>query len=103
MNDPKRNDTRRTGDWTGDEWAGGETNRTTSTDPAGAVNDPEATAERTEHWNKSQYAGDHGEGVPARQDPDTMPEGETSISGNRHTPGEEHWAPERDADATTRP
>ena len=56
-----------------------------------------------EHWNKEQYVGDHGDGAPAPQDPDTMPEGETSISGNRHTSGEEHWAPGEPADQTTDP
>ena len=73
-------DTKRTDDWKGEEWAGEDATRT-----------PEATP--AEHWNKSQYVGDTGSGTPAPQDPATMPEGETAISGNRHTSGEEHWAP----------
>ena len=73
-------DTERTGDWKGKDWAGDEPTRP-SDDAQG------------EHWNKEQYVGDHGDGAPLPQDPDTMPEGETSISGNRHTSGEEHWAP----------
>ena len=44
-------------------------------------------------WNKQEYVGDRGEGAPAPQDPDTMPEGETGLSGDRHTPGEEHLGP----------
>jgi hypothetical protein len=73
-------DTERTGDWKGKKWAGEEPVRTTD--------DPQS-----DRWNKDQYVGDQGDGAPVPQDPDTMPEGETSISGNRHTPGEQHWAP----------
>ena len=83
-------DTERTGDWKGKEWAGEQ--------PTHTADDPQG-----EHWNKEQYVGDHGDGAPAPQDPDTMPEGETSISGNRHTSGEEHWAPGEPADQTTDP
>jgi hypothetical protein len=100
MNDPKLNDTTRTGDWTGDEWKGDET-AGASTPITPTADDPAETAARTEHWNKNQYVGDHGDGAPAPQDPDTMPEGETSISGNRHTSGEAHWAPGETADPTT--
>lgn len=43
-------------------------------------------------WNKNEFVGDQGDGAPLPQDPDTMPEGETSISGNRHPSSEQHWA-----------
>ncbi|HEY3333851.1 MAG TPA: hypothetical protein VGK16_01345 [Candidatus Limnocylindrales bacterium] len=101
MNNTNLTDTKRSKDWTGDEWAGDEASRPTSpTDTA--AGDPVATAARSEHWNKSQYVGDQGEGRLAPQDPDTMPEGETSISGNRHADGEEHWAPDEAIDTTIR-
>ena len=80
-------DTKRTGDWKGEEWAGEQPTRTAD--------------EATDAWNKQQYVGDQGDGTPAPQDPDTMPEGETSISGNRHTAGEEHWAPGEPLETTT--
>jgi hypothetical protein len=44
-----------------------------------------------DHWNKAQWVGDQGHGAPAAMDPDDMPEGESRLSGDRHTPGEEHW------------
>ena len=45
-----------------------------------------------DRWNKTQWVGDQGEGLPAPQDPDTMPEGENALSGDRHAPSEQHWA-----------
>jgi hypothetical protein len=101
-------DTKRTGDWTGDEWAGDETTRTTET--AGMTGTSRISETDTEqvspdreggHWNKEQWVGDQGEGAPLPRDPDTMPEGETSITGDRHTPGEQHWAPDTAADTPT--
>ena len=78
-------DTRRSDDWTGEEWAGDTGDRRTAADT-------KATADTTAEWNKSEYVGDRGEGAPAPVDPHTMPEGSTSLSGNRHPPGESHWA-----------
>jgi hypothetical protein len=49
-------------------------------------------APKSEHWNKTEFVGDQGEGAPLPQDPATMLEGETSISGNRQPSGEQHWA-----------
>ena len=78
-------DTRRSDDWTGEDWAGETGDRRTDADT-------KATADTTAEWNKSEYVGDRGEGAPAPVDPDTMPEGETALSGNRHASGESHWA-----------
>jgi hypothetical protein len=81
-------ETKREGDWTGDEWAGDETAR--QGDPV--ANDTEQTAAGSDRWNKTEWVGDQGHGAPAPVDPDEMAEGETSISGNRHASGEQHWA-----------
>jgi len=75
-------DTRRSDGWTGEDWAG-ETGKDTT---------DAATAATTDEWNKTEYVGDQGKGAPAPVDPDTMPEGETTLSGNRHASGESHWA-----------
>ena len=75
--------TTREGDWNRTEWEG-EGQDTTGPDAADAT-----TGAR---WNKQEYVGDRGDGAPPPQDPDTMPEGETGLSGDRRTPGEEHWA-----------
>ena len=78
-------DTRRPDDWTGEEWAGDTGDRRTDAD----TEQPAATSDR---WNKSEAVGDRGHGAPAPVDPDTMPEGENALSGNRHGSGESHWA-----------
>ena len=78
-------DTRRPDDWTGDDWAGDTGDRETVADTA-------STAGTDPRWNKSEVVGDRGDGAPAPVDPDTMPEGENALSGDRHTPGESHWA-----------
>ena len=54
--------------------------------------DTQRPPRRATSWNKTEYVGDRGEGAPAPVDPDTMPEGENALSGNRHPPGESHWA-----------
>jgi hypothetical protein len=79
--------TRRSDDWKGEEWAGEDATRNPQASPS-------------EHWNKEQWVGDQGSGSPLPQDPATMPEGDTSISGNRHTPGEQHWSPGETTDTT---
>ena len=78
-------DTRRPDDWTGEEWAGNTGDRETDADT-------QSTAATSDRWNKTEFVGDRGEGAPAPVDPDTMPEGENALSGDRHTPGESHWA-----------
>jgi hypothetical protein len=78
-------DTRRSDDWTGEDWAGDTGERRTDADT-------ESTAATTAEWNKTEYVGDRGEGAPAPVDPDTMPQGENALSGDRHPPGESHWA-----------
>jgi len=87
-NERTRDDTTRPEDWTGDEWAGDEARE----HAAPGSDDPEQTAAETDRWNKTQWVGDQGDGAPAPIDPDAMPEGEESLSGFRHAPGEEHWA-----------
>ena len=77
--------TRRPDDWTGEEWAGETGDRKTDADT-------QETAGTSDRWNKTEFVGDRGEGAPAPVDPDTMPEGENALSGDRHTPGESHWA-----------
>lgn len=81
------NDTTRPNDWTGDDWARDEPAREGT-----AVSDTEETAAGADRWNKSQWVGDQGDGAPAPEDPDLMPEGESDLSGKRHAPGEQHWA-----------
>ena len=82
-------DQKRTGDWTGDQWAPDDT-----TDEAAVAHDTRA-GER-DRWQKTQWPGDQGEGAPGPVDPDAMPEGESAISGDRHAPGEQHWAGDPD-------
>ena len=64
--------------------------------PVGVADDHagvEDTATGTDdRWVKTEWVGDQGEGAPAPVDPDTMPEGDRTISGNRHGSGEQHWA-----------
>ena len=72
-------DTRRSDDWTGEDWAGETGDRPTD-------------ADTTPEWNKSEYVGDRGAGAPAPVDPDAMPEGSNELSGDRHGSGESHWA-----------
>jgi hypothetical protein len=64
---------------------------------AGSVSDKPATPD-DKRWNKTEWVGNHGEGMPAPVDPAQMPEGETSISGNRHGSGEQHWADRAETD-----
>lgn len=98
--DIRSSDTTRPDDWTGGEWASDEAGRGTPVEPVEpaarpAVTDDEATAAVTDRWNTTQLVGDRegdGEGRPPAADPDTMPEGESDLSGFRHSPGEEHWA-----------
>ena len=92
-------DRERTGDWKGDEWARGQSAAADEradlegTDTrTGDELDVERTTGTGQRWNKTQWVGDQGEGAPMPVDPDTMPEGENRLSGNRHAPGEEHWA-----------
>ncbi|MEO5964978.1 MAG: hypothetical protein ABIR11_05890 [Candidatus Limnocylindrales bacterium] len=81
---------KRTGDWAGEEWAG---------EKPAADEDP-----NQDHWNKTEAVGDRGHGAPSPVDPATMPEGDVSITGNRHTPGESHWAGDgADAERPDRP
>ena len=75
-------DRTREGDWDRTEWEG------EGQDASRDVADSTTGA----RWNKQEWVGDQGEGAPVPQDPDTMPEGETGLSGDRHAPGEEHWA-----------
>ena len=79
--------TRRPDDWTGEEWAGETGDRRTDADT-------QVPSVATDRWNKAEYVGDRGDGAPAPVDPETMPEGENALSGDRHTPGESHWAGE---------
>ena len=78
-------DTRRSDDWTGEEWAGETGDRQPEADT-------KKTADTAAEWNKSEYVGDRGHGAPDTVDPDTMPEGANSLSGDRHGSGESHWA-----------
>ena len=84
-------DTRRSDDWTGKDWAGETGERST---------DADATAPTTDEWNKSEYVGDQGQGAPAPVDPDAMAEGSNALSGDRHGSGESHWAGD-DSEPTT--
>jgi hypothetical protein len=56
----------------------------------------QATGER---WNKEQWVGE-GQGSDDRtpQDPDTMLEGESELSGDRNVGGESHFARGQAAD-----
>jgi hypothetical protein len=102
-------DRRRSGDWDRHEWAGEGPAPTNPSQPgADPIDDlpadrPGDTVRRgdvpdvaapgsTDRWNKTQWVGDQGHGAPEAVDPDEMPEGENRFSGDRHNPGEEHWA-----------
>ena len=78
-------DQRRERDWTGEEWAG---------EPPTEEQAADAATGKDARWNKTEWVGDQGGGMPSPMDPSTMPEGETSISGDRHPSGEQHWAPD---------
>lgn len=82
-------DTSRPDDWNRTEWEG-EGQDGTSTDATDATGTADAAV--GDRWNKNQWVGDQGQGAPLPQDPDSMPEGENALSGDRHAPGEEHWA-----------
>ena len=86
-------DTRRSDDWTGKEWAGETGDRTTDADA-------DATAPTTDEWNKTEYVGDRGNGAPAPVDPDTMPEGSNAAERRPARFGESHWAGENAEPAT---
>ena len=45
-----------------------------------------------DRWTKTDVPGDQGHGQMPAEDPDTMPEGETGLSGDRNTGGESHFA-----------
>ena len=79
-------DTRRSDDWTGEDWAG----------ETGDRHGPTPTRADCRHDRRSgtrpSTSAISGEGAPAPVDPDLMPEGETALSGNRHPSGESHWA-----------
>lgn len=59
---------------------------------ADSIDDGTTGAGAADRWNKTQWVGDQGHGAPSPVDPDAMPEGESRFSGDRHNPGEEHWA-----------
>ena len=84
-------DRERTGDWDRTDWVGDtpdpELPRTTPPE-----RDDTLPGDTTARWQKTQWPGDQGEGDMPREDPDAMPEGETGLSGDRHAPGEQHWA-----------
>lgn len=88
-------DRTREGDWDRTEWKGegqGDPVRDSTRDPAlDPALDPADTTTGT-RWNKDQYVADRGEGDEPPEDPDAMPEGETGLSGDRHVPGEQHFA-----------
>ena len=90
-------DTRREGEWTGDQWAG---ENEADDDQTNVVPDTAETAATTDRWNKTQWVGDQGEGAPAPVDPDEMAEGEQGLSGHRDTSGEQHWAGDRSEPVT---
>jgi hypothetical protein len=102
-------DHRRSGDWDRHQWAGeGPAPRSPRQPGADPLDHP--TAERpgdivrrgevpeaggpgsADRWTKTQWVGDLGNGAPEPIDPVAMPEGENRLSGDRHNPGEEHWA-----------
>jgi hypothetical protein len=102
-------DKERTGDWTGDNWARGqseaadqraELDTDLGTTRTGDRLDVDATTTNADEdrWNKTQWVGDQGEGAPMPVDPDTMPEGENALSGDRHTSGGQHWGQGQSAD-----
>lgn len=79
------------GDWNRTDWVG-EGQEDAEEQPTDVLGRDPADATAGARWNKQEYVGDRGEGSPPPQDPDTMPEGETGLSGDRHTPGEQHFA-----------
>jgi hypothetical protein len=84
------NDRERTGDWDRSRWPGDapDHDRTPDAPAEGTDAGPGETA----RWQKTQWPGDQGSGDMPREDPDTFPEGETGLSGDRHAPSEQHWA-----------
>ena len=87
----------KTHDWDRSQWAGGTTAKDRNmtmdpdADPHGSATEPAAEP----RWNKSEWVGDQGRGSrPAPQAPEDMPEGEPGLSGSRHNPGVQHWAPD---------
>ena len=83
-------DRERTGDWERTQWEGEVPDRDPARDPSSTATD--AGPGDTARWQKTQWPGDQGEGGMPPEDPDAMPEGETGLSGDRHAPGEQHWA-----------
>jgi hypothetical protein len=102
------NDRERTGDWDRTDWVGeGQgtpEGRSTPDDVRTLTSDERIAGETTgtirtgDRWNKTQWVGDQGEGAPAPEDPDLMPEGESGLSGDRHTPGEQRWSQGQERD-----
>jgi hypothetical protein len=85
-------DRKREGDWDRREWKG------EGQGSAAVVEEP-AEPETGDRWTKTEWVGDQGHGNPEPQDPDTMAEGESKLSGDRHASGEEHWARGQSEDA----
>jgi hypothetical protein len=89
-------DSERFREWDRRQWAG-EVGRSE------AIGRPEADGAASSaqaRWNKAQWAGEDQSGRrPAREAPEHMLEGEPGISGNRHNPGVQAWAPPRSNDA----
>jgi len=73
-------DPEREKDWARQDWAGS------------VSDEPPIEDTQADQWNKTAWVGDQGEGAPLPVPPASMPEGEASISGNRHPVGEQHWA-----------
>jgi hypothetical protein len=71
-------------DWDRREWKG------EGQGPATVVEEP--PEEPAAVWNKTEWVGDQGQGRMEPQDPESMAEGESKLSGDRHPSGEEHWA-----------
>jgi hypothetical protein len=85
-------DTTRQGDWNREQYEGEGQDPNA---PQGHPADPQGhTTDQTtgDRWTKTEYPGDQGHGRMPAEDPDQMPEGESGLSGDRHTGGESHFA-----------
>jgi hypothetical protein len=81
---------KREGDWDRTEWKGSAPSATK--DPKDELTEATTPPEPDSPWVKTEWVGDQGEGAPGPVDPAEMPEGEHTISGDRHAPGVQHWA-----------
>jgi hypothetical protein len=78
-------------EWDGRQWSSQVGEREVPADSDGRA----AAPVPDDRWNKAQWVGEDRDGQrPPAIPPDDMPEGDEGMSGHRHNPGVQNWAPQ---------